>query len=125
MSDVKVRSASVRLPYFKQGDDFAHELLATECPILACRSLAVNLRVAAEHLEVLASKMEGVVGVDMDGDCHAIWITGPVEFIDGLIEDELACEDNDDDEEGDEEDEEDEDEEGAFEDELDEDEDEV
>lgn len=130
-----VKTATIWLGYFKQGDDMNHCLTETENNIIKAFETHAELMLSvADHLKGVA-KCLGKVSpgnlkeIEVFADTHHIGISGPASIIDELVTLELATiedygdEDEDDFEDDDEEEWDDEDDED-WDDDDDEDEDE-
>lgn len=108
----KLTSVEVFLPYFKQGDDFAHCLEQCDGRITEALEMdAECLRSAADILLSIRAEIQekGVEKeIEVNADTHCIWIYGPEEFLQSLIDKELASRDPFEDEDLDDEEEEDE-----------------
>ena len=93
---MKTKYAEIRLPYFKQGDDFSKCHDKADTIDAACGLHAAMLDSAADKLRLLqfflSSKPEHGVTLHQ-ADTHAILITGPEEVIDTLVSLDLVTED--------------------------------
>ena len=88
-----MKDAQIFLPYFKQGDDLGQALLSSEGDILKALEDHSNcLQSASAMLMSIREEIEkyGVEEVEIDGDTHCIFISGPDDLIDLLVEKELV-----------------------------------
>ena len=88
--------AEIHLPIWKQGDDFACAMEnSSEDVSLALSAMAVVYRTAAAQLDKIRSIVDNLPrdvaeSVEIDGDCHLIWVRGPQEVVDMLVAADLA-----------------------------------
>lgn len=80
-----MKSAELRLPYYKQGDDLAHWLEKLEDPVASLRAHAEQMDAAASVLRQASNAIAGHQ-VEVHADTHVIQISGPDELIDRLVE---------------------------------------
>lgn len=103
-----MKRANIHLSYWKQGDDFASNLEENPNSIVgAFSSMRKQMESVAEHLGRVAEFLSSVPveEIEVGGDVHWIWITGPDEIIDQMVDAELAHHDplfDDEEEEGEE-----------------------
>jgi hypothetical protein len=83
-----VKTATIRLPYFKQGDDLAH-FLRHHAPPQALLLHASLLDGAAAQLRNVADLI-GDANVEFYADNHYIGLSGPDDLIDRLVAAGLA-----------------------------------
>lgn len=100
MSEIK--NADIYLGYFKPGDDFGSiknhlsknkDDSSNNINVEALRQHAQMLVESAQQLTYIADIVENcemIDQVDIDGDCHCIFISGPTGLIDMLVEKDLV-----------------------------------
>lgn len=86
----KTKTVDIHRGYFKQGDDFGHELKGADGNVPeALRSWGRTLTNYAAYLNKLANAI-GDAKADGQGDTHYIGISLPQEVADDLIKQELV-----------------------------------
>jgi hypothetical protein len=80
-----MRSAEIHLPYFKQGDDLGHFLENSDNIGVALMAHAEMLKEASNILVSVKYIVDGH-NVKVDADTHMIFIEGPDEVIQRLID---------------------------------------
>jgi hypothetical protein len=84
-----MKTAEIRLPYFKQGDDLQHHLSQCATVEEALEAHAENLEQAAQILRKVKAAIAGQ-DVSFNADTHLIQVCGPDALIESLIAAELA-----------------------------------
>jgi hypothetical protein len=90
-----MRTVTLSLPYYKQGDDLYHYLKKTESKEDALELHAQFMDVAAKQLRAVKEVVAGK-NVEFEADTHMIIITGDDKVLDELIRLELVQDDIDD-----------------------------
>jgi hypothetical protein len=89
-SKLQRKTAEVRLPYHKQGDDLSYQLEKRGLPLEeALEAHASNLEEAASMLRQVREKVAGKP-VEILAGTHFIEISGPGDLIDELVKEGLA-----------------------------------
>jgi hypothetical protein len=84
-------NARIIVPYFKQGDDFHHHLMATTSTPEALNEWAETLEIAAKNLRRTATIISDYPNVVGDGDTHWASLSQlPEEALDRLLAEKLV-----------------------------------
>jgi hypothetical protein len=82
--DEQSKTASINLPYYKQGDDLAEHLAETDSVAKAIEDHAERLTFARDQLLAIKDIVAGQP-VTIDAGAHIIWLTGPATVVDKLV----------------------------------------
>lgn len=93
-----MKTATIELPYYKKGDDMASCLKNQQNDVLkaidehsewmACSAgILMSLK---EEIEKFVGESDKIKDISIEADTHMIWLSGPDELIDLLVEKELV-----------------------------------
>lgn len=82
-----MKTYTLELPYFKKGDDVGFCLSKTKSVSEALLMHAENMDAAAALCRRVAEFPE----LEIEADCHFIWVKGPQEILDKLVAEETLC----------------------------------
>jgi hypothetical protein len=91
-----LKTAEIHLLYFKQGDDLQACLEGADYNIVqGLENHSEMLKYCGRHLDKIRNLIKNkyfkeIKNIKIDADCHFISIEGPDDFIDELVEKELA-----------------------------------
>lgn len=80
-----MKEYTLELPYFKKGDDISFCLRET-------KSVSEAFLMHADHMEAAAAMCRRIAEfpeLEVDADCHMIWVKGPQEILDKLVAEDL------------------------------------
>jgi len=89
---METKSATIRLNYFKKGDDLSYHLKKTGNPVKAFLAHAGQIREVADHLKKVAKVLSKVPKdkINVYADTHHIGIEPPSKVIDLINKQNLA-----------------------------------
>lgn len=91
-----MKTYTLCLPVYKQGDDFASHIEANNGhPAQSFIDLSDQYKSAAEICQAIASNIsisDNLDAIEVNGDTHTIWVTVPDEFAPQLVRDGILIE---------------------------------